>query len=111
MNKGIKVLGGALGGMLVLTGVAFAQQLAIDVNKISDTGVGEKIGTVSISEGKKGVSFKVAITGLAPGKHGFHVHEKGDCAAASKDGKMEPGWAAGPHYDPDHTRSHKGPQG
>jgi copper/zinc superoxide dismutase (SODC) len=34
------------------------------------------------------------------GKHGFHVHEKGDCPAAMKDGKMEPGGAAGAHYDP-----------
>ena len=96
---------------MVLTGVAFAQQLAIDINKVSDAGVGEKIGTVSIAEEGRASSFKVAVSGIASGAHGFHVHEKADCGAAMKDGKMEPGGAAGPHYDPDQKKSHKGPQG
>ena len=50
------------------------------------------------------------MKGIPPGQHGFHVHEKGDCKAAAKDGKMEAGGAAGPHYDPEGKKSHKGPK-
>jgi Cu-Zn family superoxide dismutase len=44
---------------------------------------------------KEGDKVKVVahIEGLAPGKHGFHIHEWGDCS--SKDGA-----AAGGHFNP-----------
>ncbi len=50
-------------------------------------------GTVefSSSEGKVWVTAK--LSGLTPGEHGFHVHEKGDCSSA--DGK-----SAGGHFNP-----------
>ena len=85
----------------IAAGVAVAQQLTVEINKVTDAGVGEKIGTVAITEDRNGTAFKVAVNGIPAGKHGFHVHEKGNCAAAMKDGKMEPGGAAGAHYDPD----------
>jgi superoxide dismutase, Cu-Zn family len=97
--------------LLIVTGVAIAQQRTVDINRISDTGVGEKIGTVTISEDRKGVTFKVAVNGLPKGQRGFHVHEKGNCGPAMKDGKMTAGVAAGDHYDPDGKKSHKGPHG
>ena len=97
--------------LLVATGVALAQQMTVDINRISDTGIGEKIGTAQVSEGKGGVSFKLAVTGLPPGPRGFHVHEKGDCGPAMKDGKMTAGIAAGEHFDPEAKKSHKGPKG
>lgn len=97
--------------MTVAASVAVAQQLTVDINKVSPAGVGEKIGTVTITEDKKGTAFKVAVNGIPAGKHGFHLHEKGDCAAAMKDGKSEPGGAAGAHYDPEGKKSHQGPQG
>jgi Cu-Zn family superoxide dismutase len=33
------------------------------------------------------------VTGLAPGSHGFHIHEKGDCSAPD-------GTSAGGHFNP-----------
>jgi len=110
MNKSLRLLGGAVALMCAATGVAIAQQMTVDINKVSETGVGEKIGTVTVSGGKQGVSFKIAVRGIGPGQHGFHVHEKGDCTAAAKDGKMEAAGAAGPHYDPEGKKAHKGPK-
>ena len=102
----------ALAALLVAsTGLALAQQMTVDINRISSSGVGEKIGSVVVGEGKNGVSFKVSVKGLPAAQRGFHVHEKGDCGPGMKDGKMEAGIAAGDHYDPDSHKSHKGPKG
>ena len=97
--------------LIFLSGGVAAKDLKVDINKISEAGVGEKIGDVSISDNGKGVTFKVSVTGIPEGEHGFHVHEKGDCGPAMKDGKMTAGGAAGGHYDPKATHSHKGPEG
>lgn len=40
-----------------------------------------------------GVRVVANIAGLAPGKHGFHIHEFGDCSSDS-------GAAAGGHFNP-----------
>ena len=106
-----RVLAVSGAALLIATGVAVAQQISVDINRISDSGVGQKIGTAQVSESKGGVSFKLAITSLPPGQRGFHIHEKGDCGPAMKDGKMTAGVAAGEHYDPDAKKSHKGPKG
>ena len=96
--------------LLFAVGIAVAQGVTVDINRISDSGVGEKIGTVLVTGGK-GVTFKVAVTGMPKGQRGFHVHEKGDCGPGMKDGKMTAGVAAGDHYDPETRKSHKGPKG
>ena len=111
MSRCLRVLTATTVSFLIATGLAIAQQLTVDIKRINDSGVGDKIGTVVISEGKRGVSFKVAVTGLPKGPRGFHVHEKGDCGPAMKDGKMTAGVAAGEHYDPEGKKSHKGPRG
>jgi Cu-Zn family superoxide dismutase len=96
---------------LIVTGTAKAQQLAVDLRHISDTGVGDKVGTVVLSEGRGGLFLKVLVKGLSKGRHGFHVHENGDCGPAMKDGKMVAGMAAGGHFDPEGTKTHRGPRG
>jgi Cu-Zn family superoxide dismutase len=50
-------------------------------------------GHVIFTKTEKGTRIQAEITGLAPGKHGLHVHEFGD--ASSPDGK-----AAGGHFNP-----------
>jgi Cu-Zn family superoxide dismutase len=53
-------------------------------------------GTVIFRPTPNGVALEVAIEGLPSGtKHGFHVHEFGDCSAPD-------GSSAGEHYDPTH---------
>ena len=112
MAKLISSLGVAAAALLTITaGVMAQQKLPVDVNRISSSGVGDKIGTIEISESKSGVSLRVAVKGLPPGPRGFHVHEKGDCGPAMKDGQKQAGMAAGEQYDPEHNKAHKGPQG
>lgn len=45
-------------------------------------GSGAQIGTARLEQGPHGVLMEVTITegGLAPGWHGLHLHEKGDCS-------------------------------
>jgi Cu-Zn family superoxide dismutase len=97
--------------LLVLAGSASAEQVVVQMNLISDQGVGAAIGTVTLTDTPQGLKLTPALSGLTPGNHGFHVHEKPDCAAALKDGKPAPGFAAGGHYDPAGAGKHEGPAG
>jgi Cu-Zn family superoxide dismutase len=109
MKKRFPILLATLGVMTA--GSAWAKY-NVPVNLIDDKGVGAAVGNILIVEDNAGgVTLTPALKGLPPGPHGFHVHEKPDCGAKEKDGKMEPGEAAGPHYDPNKTASHQGPHG
>jgi Cu-Zn family superoxide dismutase len=85
--------------------------LMVEIHAISDKGLGAKIGTIELRETSVGLMFFPELKGLPPGERGFHVHEKGDCGPAMKDGKMTAGQAAGSHYDPDGHGKHLGPKG
>ena len=52
-------------------------------------------GEVLLSERSGGVNIEAVVNNLPPGKHGFHVHEKGSCADSGK--------AAGGHFNPDNV--------
>ena len=59
---------------------------------------GNKVnGTVTFSTTNKGVRVIAEVHGLTPGKHGFHVHEFGDCSAPN-------GTSAGGHFNPEHMK-------
>jgi len=95
-------------------GVAIAaapKSLKVPMSFISADGVGKSAGTVTLKEGKDGVTLQTDLKGLPPGEHGFHLHEKGSCEPADKEGKKTAGQAAGGHFDPDATKAHKGPGG
>jgi Cu-Zn family superoxide dismutase len=88
-----------------------AKSVKVTMNAVTTDGVGKSMGTVTIKEGKDGVTIEPKLKGLAPGEHGFHIHEKASCAPADKDGKMTAAQSAGGHFDPDATKAHKGPGG
>jgi Cu-Zn family superoxide dismutase len=50
-------------------------------------------GKVTFSEHKGQVSMKVVVTGLTPGVHAIHLHDKGDCSAPDAA-------SAGGHWNP-----------
>lgn len=91
--------------------VAGAGGFTVPMNLIDTSGVGKSIGTIELTENDYGVVFAPKLAGLPPGLHGLHVHEKPDCGAEEKDGKMVAGLAAGGHYDPSNTGRHEGPWG
>jgi len=69
-------------------------------------------GTVTFTAGSDGVSVVADITGLTPGKHGFHIHEFGDCSAkdaTSAGGHFNP--MKHPHAGPDASERHAGDLG
>jgi len=66
-------------------------------------------GTVTFTQKGDKVTVAAHISGLAPGGHGFHVHEKGDCSApdgSSAGGHFNP--TGKPHGAPDAGEHHAG---
>ncbi len=82
---------------IIASAVAFAlagaPALAADTASAQLIGTnGEEMGTVEMQQGPTGVLIQVQASGLAPGEHGFHIHQVGTC---------EPDFqAAGEHYAP-----------
>lgn len=60
---------------------------------IKGTAADSKVeGWATLEDTKDGLKVVAQISGLAPGQHGFHIHEFGDCSDSGK--------AAGAHYNP-----------
>ena len=57
MTRFTRLLTFSSSAVLLATGVALAQQVSVDINRISEAGVGDKIGTIAVSEGKGGVAM------------------------------------------------------
>ncbi len=95
--------------LLVGTPTAGAATSTATINAISATGVGGPLGTVTFMDSTQGLVITPKLSGLPPGKHGFHIHDKGDCGPGMNQGKPAAGFAAGGHYDPAHTKKHLGP--
>ena len=49
-------------------------------------------GAATLEDTPQGLQVSVQVTGAAPGKHGMHIHQYGDCGEA--------GNAAGSHFNP-----------
>lgn len=58
-------------------------------------------GVVTFTVVHGGVKVIADVSGLSPGKHGFHVHEHGDCSSHDAS-------SAGGHFNPTHKK-HGGP--
>lgn len=73
------------------------QEAATDFTKavavVHPTDGNEVSGTVTFEQTEKGVRVMGELQGLAQGKHGFHIHQYGDCTASD-------GTSAGGHYNP-----------
>ncbi len=69
-------------------------------------------GTVTFTQVEGGIRVIAEIDSLAPGKHGFHIHQYGDCSSGdgkSAGGHFNPAGVA--HGSPDSTVHHVGDLG
>lgn len=80
---------------------ATAQDATPLTAKLSPSSGSQVTGTVTFTPTADGTKIVVDITGLKPGKHGMHIHEKGDCSAPDA-------LSAGAHFNPTHSH-HGGP--
>ncbi len=96
---------GVLAAIMAGTGFAGNMKSAEPVEKavavLQSTKGSDVSGVVHFTRTSAGVRVSAEVTGLAPGKHGFHIHELGDCSAPD-------GTSAGGHYNPD-GNPHAGP--
>ncbi len=78
-------------------GLNLANSLADEPTKaiaVLQSASGSKVtGTITFTKTGDTVQVVADVTGLAPGKHGFHIHEFGDCSAADAA-------SAGSHFNP-----------
>jgi superoxide dismutase, Cu-Zn family len=105
MNLRSSVCWLALGFCLGAPGAVFAQgkeqQSSVPLKAVAvlrPTADNKASGIVTFAEVADGVRVDAHITGLSPGKHGFHVHEFGDCSSA--DANAAGASAAGDHFNP-----------
>jgi Cu-Zn family superoxide dismutase len=102
----------SVGVVLNLTGCAWCKQSApsrMAVANLTPTKGNEVTGIVTFKQTKSGVLVTASVTGLTPGDHGFHIHEKGDCSApdaSSAGGHWNP--TGHDHAGPDATHRHMG---
>ncbi len=102
----------AAGSLAFTAASAFAQEPTKAVAVLHPTKNSKVEGTVTFTKSRDGVKIVANLTGLTPGKHGFHIHEYGDCS--SPDGKSAGGHfnpAKAPHAGHDMTPRHVGDLG
>ena len=90
-RSGLGLLAVASLSLLVVSATAQEPTKAIAV--LHPTKDNKVEGTVTFTRTEDEIKVVADVTGLTPGKHGFHIHEFGDCS--SPDGK-----AAGGHFNP-----------
>lgn len=99
-----------LAGILAVV-PAFAAEIVVKMNRITDQGIAGDTGQVTLTDTRYGLLIQPVLSGLEPGIHGFHVHENARCGPGEKNGKGKAGLAAGGHFDPARTGRHAGPYG
>lgn len=98
-------------GAMFITGLAQAAETSVSLEEVAANGAGMSLGEVRLEETRYGLVFTPTLKWLSPGVHGFHVHAKGSCEPAEKDGVMVAALAAGGHLDPEGTDRHGMPWG
>jgi Cu-Zn family superoxide dismutase len=91
----------SIGLLCALAAFAQAQDVTKAVAKLEPKSGSQVSGTVTFTKSGDQVQVVADVQNLKPGKHGFHLHEKGDCSAPDAA-------SAGAHFNPTHQH-HGGP--
>jgi superoxide dismutase, Cu-Zn family len=108
----MKIILLGLSSVLVSCGIALAGDATKAIAVLHPTTGSNVAGTVTFTASGDSVKVVADITGLTPGKHGFHIHEFGDCSdpkAVSAGGHFNPGHKQ--HGAPDAAERHAGDLG
>ncbi len=110
----MKKITSLLFGLILLSSIAFGQDHSGMAMSAADAKTSIKAicvlyptngnlvsGTVTFTQAENGVRVVADVRGLTKGKHGFHIHEFGDCSSVD-------GTSAGGHFNPD-KMSHGAP--
>ena len=84
---------------------ACAAQAQTATATLASTAGNTASGTVTFTQKGDKVAVNAKVSGLTPGGHGFHIHEKGDCSAPdamSAAGHFNPGGKPHGPQDADH---------
>jgi len=107
-----------LAAVLAMTGCVYDQDNSRDERQRTYTRAVANLSPASNSQVRGTVTFirqgsvtlvEATLSGLTPGLHGFHIHEKGDCSApdaSSAGAHFNPGGM--PHGGPDSPERHVG---
>src|ERR1700737_2226100 len=77
-RSGMKRIIVSLGMLCAMTALAHAQDITKAVAKLESRSGSKVTGTVTFTKMGDEVQVVADIQNLAPGKHGFHIHEKSD---------------------------------
>ena len=102
----------ALFALAVCGSVALAGDVTKAIAVLQPTAGSTVAGTVTFTAAGDTVKVVADLSGLTPGKHGFHIHEFGDCSdpkAASAGGHFNP--SNHQHGAPDVAERHAGDLG
>ena len=89
----MKSLISSLGVLFLSAAVLAAQNPATTAKADLADSQGKKVGTAELTQTADGVKIALAVSGLAPGQHAFHIHAAGKCEGP--DFK-----SAGAHFNP-----------
>ena len=87
----------ALLTFFVTAAITFAGDTSKAIAVLHATAGNSVSGTVTFTGSGDQVKVVADVTGLTPGKHGFHIHEFGDCSDAKAAN-------AGGHFNPAHKQ-------
>jgi len=91
----------SLGVLCAFAVFAQAQNVTKAIATLEPKSGSQVTGTVTFAKIGDEVQVVADVQNLKPGKHGFHIHEKGDCSAPDAA-------SAGGHFNPTHQH-HGGP--
>src|SRR5262245_24770963 len=100
------------GAFSLLLTAALAQEPTRAIAVLHPTKGSDVHGIVTFTRSGEEIKIVADVTGLTPGKHGFHIHVYGDCS--SPDGNAAGGHfnpANNPHAGHDAAQRHEGDMG
>jgi Cu-Zn family superoxide dismutase len=104
--KSVQIMVTAGLGLLMLTGCQTVRSTSVSeagsppetINVALIGSNNQSVGSAVLTAVKDGVQLDVQVSGLPPGVHGLHIHEKAVCEAPTFD-------SAGAHFNP-HMKEH-----